>query len=278
MCDVRRTAGQTQIREVDIDTSRRQNFIFAEADAVEVVAGAWGVIQPTTDTVQSSLDSVDEHLTGHFSGSSDRHTATDIDSTPHGFVAAGDVQAALDEIADKLSSAQPGTAGASLIGSDGEGGTPHALTTGNVRAQLGQLLMWLNAHLNKTGGAHNASAIAAAAHQFLTSPSVQGQLQQLVDTLSSQTSTPGASRIGNTAIDREMVEIDAGNLSFQLDTLAGLLSDVATETTTVAQELNSHNHDDYPKVVGTFQGNIGAPGIKNLGTIDVVPESIFDFW
>ena len=56
VCDVRRTAGQTQIIEADIDQSRRQAFIFATGESIEISPDEWQVIEPIINTVQGAFD------------------------------------------------------------------------------------------------------------------------------------------------------------------------------------------------------------------------------
>lgn len=197
ICDVLRRHGQTQIISGDLDASRRQAFIFATGDAVQIVSGLWTALAPAVETVQAALDSADALLAGHFAGTTNKHSAANINSTPHGFVAATNVQAALDEIVDDLASAAAGTPGASRVGADAVAGTPNALPAGNVDGQLSQLLAWLNAHVGAVTGAHNASAIAAAAHAYISGVNVQSQLQEIVTDLAATTAgAAGASRIG----------------------------------------------------------------------------------
>ena len=78
VCDVRRTAGQTQIVESDINLDRRQAFVFATGSAVEVDSSGWEQIEPAVDTVQSAFDSVDEVLGEHFDGTESLHPASGI--------------------------------------------------------------------------------------------------------------------------------------------------------------------------------------------------------
>ncbi|MFH0901938.1 MAG: hypothetical protein V2A73_15015 [Pseudomonadota bacterium] len=92
VCDVLRRSGQTQILAGDIDSSRRQAFIFASGSAVEVLSGLWSAIAPAARTVQSARDSVDSIIAGHLGGTAYRHAAGHVDYTPHGFVSAGNVQ------------------------------------------------------------------------------------------------------------------------------------------------------------------------------------------
>jgi hypothetical protein len=197
ICDVLRRHGQTQIIGGDLDTSRRQAFIFATGDAVQIGSGLWTALAPAVETVQAALDSADALLAGHFAGASNKHSAAHINSTAHGFVAATNVQAALDEIVDDLASAAAGTPGASRVGADAVAGTPNALPAGNVDGQLSQLLAWLNAHVGAVTGAHNASAIVAAAHAYISGVNVQSQLQEIVTDLAATTAgAAGASRVG----------------------------------------------------------------------------------
>ena len=221
VCDVKRTHGQSQIQTPDIDISRRQAFIFATGDAVEIVSGLWSILQPAVNTVQSALDEVDAELADHFGGAARRHPASDIDFTPHGFVAAGDVQAAVNELVDDLTTSAAGDPGSKRVGADAVAGAPHALAASNVDSHLSQMLSWLNAHLNAVSGAHAASAIAAAAHNYITGASVQAQLQEIVDDLQSNTSGLGASQVGDNAIGGSPKNLSAGSVRDQLVALIG---------------------------------------------------------
>ncbi len=226
VCDVLRSNGQTQILAPNIDVTRRQAFIFAQGDAVEIVSGVWSILAPAVNTVQAALDEVDAELADHFGGAARRHPAGDIDYTPHGFVAASDVQAAIDELVDDLSSAAAGNPGAQRVGADAVSGTPNALAASNVDSHLSQILGWLNAHLAATSGAHNASAIAAAVHSYIAGTTVQAQLQEIVSDLALQTAgSAGASRVGADAVSGSPNALAAGTVDSQL---AELLGDVNT--------------------------------------------------
>ena len=232
VCDVLRSHGQTQIQAGDIDTSRRQAFIFATGDAVQIVSGLWSVLSPATETVQSALDSADAVLDGHFDGTANKHPAAHVAYTPHGFVGASNVQAAIDEVVDDLSSATAGTPGASKVGADAVAGTPNALPAGNVDGQLSQLLGWLNSHVGAAAGAHAASAISAAVHNYIAGTSVQAQLQEIVSTLLAQTAgTPGSSRIGADAVTGTPNALAAGTVDAQLSTLLGNVNSHITNAT-----------------------------------------------
>lgn len=232
VCDVLRSHGQTQIQAGDIDTSRREAFIFATGDAVQIVSGLWSVLSPATETVQSALDSADAVLDGHFDGTANKHPAAHVTYTPHGFVAASNVQAAIDEVVDDLSSATAGTPGASKVGADAVAGTPNALPAGNVDGQLSQLLAWLNSHVGAAAGAHAASAISAAVHNYIAGTSVQAQLQEIVSTLLAQTAgTPGSSRIGADAVTGTPNALTAGTVDAQLSTLLGNVNSHITNAT-----------------------------------------------
>jgi len=101
-------------------------------------------------------------------------------------------------------------------------GTPHALAASNVDSQLSQILGWLNAHLAATSGAHNASAIAAAVHNYIAGTTVQAQLQEIVSDLALQTAgSAGASRIGADAVSGSPNALAAGTVDSQLAELLG---------------------------------------------------------
>jgi hypothetical protein len=254
ICDVLRSNGQTQLLGPDIDSSRRQAFIFAQGDAVEIVSGAWSILQPAVSTVQSALDEVDAELAGHFGGTARRHPASDIDYTPHGFVAASDVQAALDELVDDISSAASGDPGAKRVGADVVTGTPHALPAGNVDGQLSQLLGWLNSHEGAASGAHAASAIVAAAHNHISGASVQAQLQEIVDDLESTNASLGASKVGNAAVTGSPNSLTAGTVR---DHLTALLADINNH-----QNDSSDAHDASAISVADAGGNLSANNVE----------------
>lgn len=225
ICDVLRRHGQTQIISGDLDTSRRQAFIFATGDAVQIVSGLWTALAPAVETVQAALDSADALLAGHFAGTTNKHSAAHINSTPHGFVAATNVQAALDELVDDLSSAAAGTPGALRVGADAVAGTPNALPAGNVDGQLSQLLAWLNAHVGAITGAHNASAVAATAHNNIGGINVQSQLQEIVTDLgASGAGTAGSTLVGVDAVAGAPNALAAGTVRAGLAALLGFIN------------------------------------------------------
>ncbi|TQF09528.1 hypothetical protein FJV41_44095 [Myxococcus llanfairpwllgwyngyllgogerychwyrndrobwllllantysiliogogogochensis] len=230
LCDARRRPGQTQILAADLDTSRRQSFIFARGTSVAVESGTWDVLSPSTETVQATLDEVDAELAGHFSGAARRHGAGAVDYAPHGFITSTTVQEAVDEVADKLSSAAAGTPGASRVGADAVPGTPNLLPAGTVDAQLSSLLGFVNAHQGAATGAHHASAIGASPHGYVSSTSVQAQLQEVVTRLGETTAgSPGASRVGGDALAGTPHALPASSLRQQVAALLGLLNGHVTQ-------------------------------------------------
>jgi hypothetical protein len=225
VCDIRRTFGQTQIVAGDIDVSRRQAFIFATGDAVQIASALWSALAPAVNTVQAALDSADALLAGHFAGTGHRHAASAIDCAPHGFVAATNVQAALNELVDDLSSTTSGSPGALRVGADAVTGTPNAMAAGNVDGQLSQLLGFINNHLGAVTGAHNASAISAATHAHIEGTNVQSQLQEIVSDLLSQTAgSPGAIRVGADAVSGSPTSLAAGTVDAQLASLLSAIN------------------------------------------------------
>ena len=149
VCDVRRAHGSTQILDADIDTSRRQAWVFVDGDHIEVYTAAWSRLAPSAPTVQASFDAVDAELV-------------------------------------RLASAANPADGATLVGNAEQTGSPHALAAGTVRAQLAALLGLANDH-ETASPAHAASAVSASPHAFLEGADVQAQVEELVDELASET-------------------------------------------------------------------------------------------
>jgi len=232
VCDVRRRPGQTQILATDIDTSRRQAFIFAQGTSVAVTTGTWSILQPLAATVQAAFDETDAELRDHFTAAARRHAATAIDYVAHGFVGASNVQAAIDEVVDDLTSGAVGTSGATRIGVDASAGAPNALAAGTVKTQLAALLGFLNSHVGAATGAHAASAIATTAHNNIAATNVQAQLQEIVtDLLATGAAAPGAGLIGVDAIAGAPTAIAAGTLRAALVTLLGGLNGHVNQAT-----------------------------------------------
>ncbi len=225
LCDVRRRPGQTQILVADLDTSRRQAFIFAQGTSVAVTTGTWSILQPLAATVQAAFDEADAELRDHFTAVARRHAATAIDYAPHGFVGAGNVQAAVDELIDDLSTGVGGSSGASRVGVDAAAGAPNALPAGSVKSQLAQLLGFLNTHVSAPTGAHAAAAISTVPHNNIAATNVQAQLQEIVtDLVATGAASPGAGLVGVDAIAGAPTAIGAGTLRAALVTLLGGLN------------------------------------------------------
>jgi len=225
LCDVRRRPGQTQILVADLDTSRRQAFIFAQGTSVAVTTGTWSILQPLAATVQAAFDEADAELRDHFTAVARRHAATAIDYAPHGFVGAGNVQGAVDELIDDLTTGAVGSSGASRVGVDAAAGAPNALPAGSVKSQLAQLLGFLNTHVSAPTAAHNAAAIAATPHNNVAGTNVQAQLQEIVtDLVATGAASPGAGLVGVDAIAGAPTAIAAGTLRAALVTLLGGLN------------------------------------------------------
>jgi hypothetical protein len=265
LCDVRRKAEQTQVLDGDIDTARRQAFLFSPGNAVAVVAGLWKVLSKAAGTVQSALDSVDALLAGHLGGTANRHQAQDVDYVPHGFIASNNAKTALDELIDKLSSSVPGGAGAMRVGADAIVGTPHALPASNVDAQLFQLLGWLNAHEGAAAGAHAASAIAATPHAFVASTSVQAQLQELAADLGASVAGQGAALLGSQALGGSPRSVTATKLR---DQLLALLNHINAH-------LASGDHDGrYLRRIFSDARVVPSGTTQLIGTLSGAPDLI----
>jgi hypothetical protein len=225
VCDVRRSFGRTQILAGDIDTSRRQAFVFARASAVQVDPSAWKTLVPAAAQTQAALDAADGVFTDHLTGAARRHPAEAIDFTPHGFLASKTVGAAIGELVDDLL-AMTGTPGSARIGADGLPGIPAAIGPGSVRSQLVALLAALNGHLGALVGAHAASAIAAAPFGVVTATSVQAQLQQLLTLLGAAS---GATLIGGDVVGGKPYALAAGTLKEQITAVLGQLNQLVSD-------------------------------------------------
>ena len=274
LCDVRRRPGQTQIVNADLDTTRRQAFVFVQGSSVGITTGTWNTLAPASPTVQAALDEVDAELTGHFAGTTHRHAAGAIDFAPHGFVAANTVQGAVNELVDDLAAAT----GAGQIGAGGVAGNPSPLAPGTVATQLSGLLGLLNTHVGAVSDAHPASAISAVPHNYIAATNVQAQLQGLVAALADAgAAAPGSSRIGSPALPGAPVVMPQGTVGSQLFALLlglnGHINEMftahAASTITVqdtANRLNSANAEDalaeVMQVVGAdhYRANEAVPG------------------
>jgi hypothetical protein len=256
VCDVRRRPGQTQIVAADIEITRRQAFIFAQGTSVAVLTGLWSILQPAAATAQAAFDEVDAELKQHFDGTGRRHAAAAITSSARGFVAATTVQGAINELVDDLSSSTSGAAGAGVVGADAVAGTPNALASGTVDAQLASLLGFLNAHQGAVTGAHNASAIAAQPHGFISGTNVQAQLQELLTDLAATTAgQAGSQRIGSEALGGSPNALPQGAVKDQLASLLGFLNVHLTQYTDA--------HDAVNISVSDYSGMLNAVNVED---------------
>ena len=187
VCDVKRRAGQTQIISSDIDASRRQAFVFAQGNTIEIISNLWQIIAPLSNSVQSALDSVDSLLYQHIGGNGQRHTAEHIDFAPVGFIFENTVQTAIVDFVNKISASLPGKSGGSIIGVQAAAGMPNALSAGNLTSQLASLLSFINNHMGATAGAHAASAISVSdSGGMLTANQVESALAEILTAYTEQ--------------------------------------------------------------------------------------------
>jgi hypothetical protein len=102
-------------------------------------------IKLAASTVEKQLLDLLSWLNTHLS-SNVAHDASAIFATPFAYLTSKNVQAMFQEVVAVLQSSSAGD-GATHIGSEALGGTPRAVTSTTVRAQLVDLLAQLNAHL-----------------------------------------------------------------------------------------------------------------------------------
>jgi hypothetical protein len=100
---------------------------------------------PATN-VDGHLASLLSWLNAHLTNAANAHAASAIGAAPFAFLASKSVQAQLQELVATLQSVATGQ-GAALLGSEALGGTPRAVTSTTVHAQLVDLLAQLNAHV-----------------------------------------------------------------------------------------------------------------------------------
>jgi hypothetical protein len=265
LCDVRRSAGQTQVFNVDIDTSRRQSFLFAQASGVGVAAGLWKTVTKAALTVQAALDAVDALFFGHFAATANRHAAQDVDYPPHGFLTSKTVRAALDDLVDGLTSTDASGPGAAKIGIDALTGIPNALGPGTLRGHISQLLAWLNAHVGAATGAHAATAIGAAPGGFVTTTNVQSQLAEIVSDLQAAVVGQGAALIGSLALGGAPRAVAATVLRDQVEAILTHLN----------AHIGSGDHDGrYPRRIYSAAKVVPAATTQVFANLSTVPDLV----
>ena len=250
LCDVRLKPGQGQITNIDIDTSRRQAFVFASSQAVSVDPSVWQALSVpggNNPTVQAAFDTLDQMLSSHFDGTGFRHNAEQIDVTPPRGLVARTLQALWGEFWGQLRSTVGSAPGTSIIGSAAIPGTPLALAGSFLSAQLTRIVDFLNAHVGATSDAHQASAISFTAHDIINaSNNVQSAIQELWNPLRSDANPQlGANLIGNTTLSGTPYNVSLRTVRQQL---AQLLQHINNHTRADDHDgryaLLSHNHDD----------------------------------
>jgi hypothetical protein len=265
LCDVKRKPGQTQILTADIDVTRRQMFLFAQGNAVATVSGLWKAISKTASTAQTAFDSIDAILAQHLDPKGVGHKADAISYGPYKFLAGTNVAAVLTGLLDALTTAVPEGAGASKIGARLSFAIPKALSAGTVESQLILLQGWINEHLGAVANAHNASAIAATAHNFIAATSVQAQLQEIASDLASAAVGQGAALLGSQALGGSPRAVSQVKLRDQLVALLNHLN----------AHIASADHDTrYARRI--FSEAVVLPPVttKTMGILSTIPESL----
>lgn len=250
---------------MDIDVTRRQTFLFAQASSVGVAAGLWKAVTKAATTVQTALDAVDALFFGHFGATANRHTAQDVDYPPHGFLTSKTVRAALDELVDGLSSTDASGPGAAKIGVDALTGIPNALGPGTLRGHISQLLAWLNAHLGAVTGAHAATAISATPGGFVATTNVQSQLAEIVADLQAAVVGQGAALIGSLALGGAPRAVAATVLRDQVEAILTHLN----------AHIGSGDHDGrYPRRIYSAANVVPASTTQVIANLSAVPDLV----
>ncbi len=265
LCDVKRKPEQTQVFDADLDVTRRQAFLFAQGNAVATVSGLWKAISKTASTAQAAFDSVDALLAQHLDLAAVVHKAENVSYGPYKFLSGNNVQTNLTRLIDALTAIAPEGAGASRIGARVAMGIPRTLNMGTVESQLLQLLGWINEHLGAAANAHNASAIAAAAHGFVAATSVQAQLQEIAADLASAAVGQGASLLGSQALGGSPRAVPQTKLRDQLLALLNHLN----------AHIASPDHDArYARRIFSEATVLAPVSTKTMGLLSTFPDSL----
>jgi hypothetical protein len=135
----------------------------------------------------------------------------------------------------------------------------------------------LSNHFAGSAHRHTAATVNATAHGFLTSTTVQGQLDQVVDVLAVSTAgNAGSKQVGADAVSGTPFALAAGTVDGQLSTLNGHINSHATSTTAHAAEAITavaHAHITNTNVQSQLQEivsdlsttSVGASGAERVG-------------
>ena len=192
-------------------------------------------------TVDAQLSQLLGLLNAHLAAITGAHQASAIGATPHAYIAASSVQGQLQEVVTDLAATTAGASGASRIGGEAIAGAPNALGAATLRDQVATLLGFLNAHMTAVASAHAAAAIAATAHAYVGSPTVQGQLEEIVSDLQSQSASLGTAQIGSAAISGSPYSLAAGSARAQF---AGALANLNAHTSSADHDARYYRRTD----------------------------------
>lgn len=103
----------------------------------------WG--NPAVASVQAALETIAAATDGHIAGGAPAHPAAAVTFAPYSWIAAVNVQLAIQEIVDDLGSQVALLSGARQIGVEAITGSPDSLGAGTLFARLGSLLGLVNA-------------------------------------------------------------------------------------------------------------------------------------
>lgn len=102
----------------------------------------WGAL--ATASVQAALETIATATDGHIAGGAPAHPASAVTFTPYSWIAAADVQLAIQEIVDDLASQVALSSGVRRVGLEAISGSPDSLGAGTLFARLGTLLGLVN--------------------------------------------------------------------------------------------------------------------------------------
>lgn len=201
-------------------------------------------VQAVLEDHETRIDTNTADIAAHIADAVDAHDASAISNVPSGNLAATDVQSALNELQTHIDTVETSSAG--------------------VQANL-------DAHINDTTDAHDASAVSSIPSGNLAATDVQSALNELQSDIDTRATTTALNDHITDAVDAHdasaISSVPSGNLAATdvQSALNELQSDIDTRATTTA--LNDHITDttdahDASAISSVPAGNLAATDVQ----------------